>query len=221
MTNLIFDYDGTLNNCLKTYRPAFKKAYAWLVENGYAKPHDYSDSEISYWLGFNGNDMWAAFQPDLPIDIRNYCRNIISMETDSQIRSGNAELYNGANEVLDTLKQKGFRLIFLSNCRKSYLKAHNDSFHLDKWFDYMYCAEEFGFIPKHKIFGCIKPKHDGNFIVIGDRFHDMQLADKNNLLSIGCAYGYGSPEELKSADIIINSVKELPDAVYKLSENKS
>lgn len=220
MTNLIFDYDGTLNNCLKTYRPAFRKAYAWLVENGYAQPREFSYKEISYWLGFTGSEMWERFQPQLPLEIREHCRGIISEETDAQVKNGTAELFPHAEGTLAELKSRGYILIFLSNCRRHYLQIHNQRFHLDRWFDYFYCAEEFGFIPKYEIFRRFRDNHEGDFIVIGDRFHDMETAAKNNLRSIGCAYGYGSPEELASADIIINSVEEIPAAADKLSQQQ-
>ena len=35
--NIIFDYDGTLHETLYIYKPAFLKAYDWLVKNGYAE----------------------------------------------------------------------------------------------------------------------------------------------------------------------------------------
>ena len=47
-------------------------------------------------------------------------------------------------------------------------------------------------------------------------FHDIETAVKNNLKSVGCAYGYGNPDELKNADIIINDISELPEALEKL-----
>ena len=37
-------------------------------------------------------------------------------------------------------------------------------------------------------------------------------------MSIGCGYGYGSEDELKDADLIVNSIYEIPDAVKKLIE---
>lgn len=217
MTNLLFDYDGTIHNCLKIYAPAFRKAYAWLVENGYAEPRGYSDKEIGYWLGFNSSDMWSMFQPELPQEQRDICRGIIGEEMGAQVMNGNAELFPGAEETLDSLKKKGYTLIFLSNCRRKYQQRHNAAFGLDRYFDYFYCAEEFDFIPKYEIFRRIRPCHSGDFIVIGDRFHDMETASLNGLRSVGCAYGYGSPEELSTADIIVRSVTEIPGAVEKLT----
>lgn len=218
MTNLIFDYDGTLHNCLKIYAPSFRKAYSWLVENSYAEAKKYSDEEIGYWLGFNSTDMWTMFQPQLAPEIREKCRKMIGEEMASHLNEGDAELFRGAEEVLTSLKESGFTLIFLSNCRIKYMRRHNSAFGLDRYFDYFYCAEDFDFIPKYEIFRKIKPNHKGDFIVIGDRFHDIETATLNNLKSIGCAYGYGTPEELAEADIIIHDISEISDAVKQLTK---
>lgn len=216
MTNLIFDYDGTLHNCLKIYAPSFRKAYSWLVENGCAEAKDYSDNEIGYWLGFNSTDMWSMFQPQLSSEIREKCRIMIGKEMARHLDVGDAELFKGAEEVLSSLKDSGFTLIFLSNCRIKYMQRHNAAFGLNRFFDYFYCAEEFDFIPKHEIFRRIMPNHNGDFIVIGDRFHDIETASLNGLKSIGCAYGYGTPEELADADTVIHNISEIPNAVKQL-----
>lgn len=49
---IFFDYDGTLHDSLRIYALAFKKAYAYLVEEGHTEPKEWSDKEISHWLGF-------------------------------------------------------------------------------------------------------------------------------------------------------------------------
>lgn len=112
MTNLIFDYDGTLHNCLKIYEPSFRMAYKWLTDNGYCDPHEYTDKEIGYWLGFNSEDMWSMFQPQLDREIREKCRRLIGAEMKRHIECGDAELFKGAEKTLDTLKNNGYTLIF-------------------------------------------------------------------------------------------------------------
>jgi len=84
-----------------------------------------------------------------------------------------------------------------------------DHFHLDDYFSAFYCAEDFGFQAKHEIFGRIQKDIAGDFIVIGDRFHDMEIAQKHGLKAIGCGYGYGQAHELISADFIASSVDEI------------
>lgn len=48
MTNLIFDYDGTIHNCMKIYKPSFMKACEYLEENGKIEKKSYTDEQISY-----------------------------------------------------------------------------------------------------------------------------------------------------------------------------
>lgn len=217
MTNLIFDYDGTIHNSMKTYAPAFRNTCGWLYENGYIPElKEYSDKQISYWLGFNSTDMWSQFQPDLAPEIREKARIILGNDMAERVENGEGALFKYADDVLSELKGNGYNLIFLSNCRIHYMERHKRIFSLDRFFNHFYCCEEFGFIPKYEIFRKIKPDHNGNFIVIGDRFHDIETAVKNNLHSIGCGYGYGSPEELADADIIVKCITDIPYAVRNL-----
>ncbi|MDF2945204.1 MAG: family hydrolase, partial [Herbinix sp.] len=107
---IFFDYDGTLHNSIFIYAPAFQKAYDYLVENGFAEKKNWSNKEISYWLGFNPPDMWRTFTPNLREDIRLRCSDIIAEEMKLQITHGNPVLYEGSLETLDYLKRKGYCL---------------------------------------------------------------------------------------------------------------
>ena len=62
----------------------------------------------------------------------------------------------------------------------------------------------------------IAKKHIGDFIIIGDRYLDIETACKHNLKSIGCTYGYCEPHELDKADITVSEISEIPKAVEKL-----
>ena len=216
MTNLIFDYDGTLHNSMLTYAPAFRDTMKWLSDNGYIAEKEYSDNEISCWLGFNSTDMWNSFHPELDPEIREKARLMLGRDMAERIDNGEGALYDGAEETLSELKKRGYTLIFLSNCRFHYLERHRRVFGLDRFFNHYYCCEAFDFIPKYEIFPKIAPAHKGNFIVIGDRFHDIETAVRTGLPSIGCSYGFGSPEELSGADIIVDSITGIPAAAERL-----
>mgnify|MGYP001489483243 CR=1 FL=1 len=62
MKYIIFDYDGTLHNSIKIYKPAFMTAYDYLVDNGYAKKREFSDQEISKFLGLSGIHLFQICQ---------------------------------------------------------------------------------------------------------------------------------------------------------------
>ena len=219
--NLIFDYDGTIHNSMLTYAPAFRGTMKWLSDNGYIADREYTDKEISYWLGFNSTDMWGQFHPELDPVIREKARVMLGEDMARRVDNGEGALYDGTEEVLTDLKKSGYTLIFLSNCRFHYLERHKRVFKLDRFFDYFYCCEAFDFIPKYEIFRRIAPNHEGGFIVIGDRFHDIETAAQNGLPSIGCGYGFGSAEELAKADIIVKRIQEIPEAVEKLRQKSS
>ena len=218
MTNLIFDYDGTIHNSMLTYAPAFRDTMKWLSDSGYIEPKTYDDKEISYWLGFNSTDMWGQFHPELDISIREKARRMLGDNMAERVERGEGSLYDGAEDVLSELHESGYRLIFLSNCRFHYLERHRRVFALDRFFDAYYCCEAYGFIPKYEIFRSISAENEGDHIVIGDRFHDIETAVKNGLPSIGCGYGYGTPDELSAADMIVNDIREIPDAVRYITE---
>lgn len=208
---IIFDYDGTLNNSIKIYAPAFKKAYAYLVENNLAEERQWSETEISYWLGFNSLEMWEKFMPELPEHSKVYCSQMIGDEMRRLVEEGKSELYVGALETLDYLKQKGYYLVFLSNCKCYYREAHRKHFKLDQYFDEMVCSEEYGFIPKHEILGKIKHGYPDKQVIIGDRAQDMEAGIKNNIYTIGCSFGFATEGELKDADMIINDISALQE----------
>ncbi|MGB5823453.1 MAG: HAD family hydrolase [Proteocatella sp.] len=209
--NIIFDYDGTLHESIKIYAPAFKKAYAYLVENGYAQDKTWSESEISRWLGYSSKDMWQEFMPELPSEIKEICSSLIGSTMLEYMQEGKAKLYEGSLETLENLRNMGYQLIFLSNCKVEYMQMHIRLFNLDKYFSAFYCTQQYDFAPKHEIFNHIRQNHPGSFIVVGDRFQDIEIAAVHSLFSIGCAYGYGSIEELWDADVIIQSIDEITD----------
>ena len=221
MANLIFDYDGTIHESMRTYAPAFRDTMKWLSDSGYIEDKEYSDSEISRWLGFNSTDMWGQFHPELSPEIREKARAMLGENMAQRVENGEGALFSGTEEMLSSLKADGHTLIFLSNCRIHYMERHRRVFRLDRFFDYFYCCEEYDFIPKYQIFRIFSLQHSGRYIVIGDRFHDIETATENGLPSIGCGYGYGSFSELSAADIIVSSVSEIPDAVNSLLNERT
>jgi phosphoglycolate phosphatase len=206
---IFFDYDGTLHNSIHIYGPAFQKSYDYLVDQGYAQKRNWFQEEISYWLGFNPPDMWKTFMPDLSEELRKSCSDIIAEEMKLQIEQGKPKLYEGALDTLQYLKEKGYQLVFISNCKMYYRDYHNKLFALDRYFDALICSEEYQFIPKHEIIKLIKHQYPEKMAIIGDRFQDMEAGIKNNMTTIGGRYGFALPDELKEADIMIDDIRDL------------
>ncbi len=209
VNTLFFDYDGTLHNSMKVYAPAFRKAYDYLVKEGLAEERVWNDKEIAYWLGFNPQDMWRNFMPQLDESAREWCSGIISGEMKKMIEEGKPVLYEGTVETLTYLKSKGYKLVIISNCKNYYKKCHSELFHLDEYFEEFACSEEYDFIPKSDILKIIKSKYPEEMAIIGDRRQDMDAGKINGIYTIGCTYGYSLEGELEAADILIHHIQEL------------
>ena len=57
---VIFDYDGTLHNSTRIYADAFRQVYDRMVYDGVAPKRQFTDDEITIWLGYSAQDMWQA-----------------------------------------------------------------------------------------------------------------------------------------------------------------
>ena len=214
---LIFDYDGTVHNTARLYGCAFRKAYERLTADGYAEEHYYSDEYMSKYLGMTADEMWQEFMPDLPPDITKRTSAEVGSEMVNQVFTGSAVLYDGIETALDELKNIALKMVILSNCHREYLDAHRRHFNLDRWFDGYYCAEDFGNIPKEKIFTHIKKNFPNEkYIVIGDRYSDFKVGLVHGLPTVGCAYGFGDESELSVCTAVIKSPSELVSVIENL-----
>lgn len=204
-----FDFDGTIHNSIKIYAPAFRKGYDFLVENKKAEHRIWHDEEIQKWLGYTSKEMWENFIKDLEEPYKKMSSAIIGKEMQNQFQLGNAKLYKNSLTVLEKLKIKGYKLIFLSNCSIKYMEASKELFNLNLYFDDMICSEMYDFIPKHEVLKIIKDNYEMNQVIVGDRFHDIDSAIKNGIQSIYCDYGYGDKIEGLMADVNIKSITEI------------
>ncbi|MFW5838808.1 MAG: HAD family hydrolase [Bacillota bacterium] len=206
---LFFDYDGTIHNSLEIYKPAFLDVYDWLVNQGYKKPRTWHDYEIKQFLGQNPKSMWESFGKGLPDEIRKAASRRIGKNMQIYMSENMAVLYERALETLAILKDRGYTLIFISNCTNAYMKAHIKAFNLDAYFTMMVNAETYDYISKSKILKTIMKDFDKDMAIIGDRYYDMQAGKENGIYTIGCTYGFGSPNELVDATMTIDSIETL------------
>lgn len=218
MPNLLFDYDGTLHDCLKIYAPAVQLAYDRLAAKGLTAARTLSEEELRPCIGMTPDEMWRYFMPDIGGEEKRECTELVGNEMLELVRRGEAKLYDGVPEALTELRRRGFRLVLLSNCPISYLEAHTEQFHLEQYFEGLYCAEEFGYRPKYEIFERLRGHYPGPFAVVGDRRQDMEAAERGGVPAIGCLYGYGSREELSYAEYLASAPSDLPRCAALFAE---
>lgn len=219
INTVVFDYDGTLHDTSEIYIAAFEKCYDELVKSGYAKKRGFADCEITKYLGCTAKEMWDDFMPDLPDEIKTRSMNLIRDEMARLIGEGRSRLYDGAEKTLLRLKNDGRKLVILSNCPSEYMQHHRRRFGLDEFFDGYFCAGEYNYAPKYEIFEYIKREYDGDFCMVGDRYHDFEAALRCGAAAVGCGYGFGNGDELRRADKIIDNISELTKIISDF-ENK-
>ena len=206
---LFFDYDGTIHFSEKIYIPAFRKAQEFLIAEGFLQEKDLSDREVTKFLGLIRQEMWEEYMPGLSPSVQNQAGSIIAGEMENLVSRGKAELYPGALDTLRYLKNKGYSIVFISNCGDHYLKIAQGAFPLEEIFDDFFTAESFDYIPKEDILRKVLNRFPKEPLMIGDRKKDIDAGVKNQVRTIGCAYGYGTREELKEADLLIDDIQEL------------
>lgn len=210
MVTLLFDYDGTLHDSLAIYAPAVRAAYDELAARGIAEGEPPSMEAIRRWIGMAPSEMWEQFQPQLSSQEKQAGGVYIGRRMQELVEEGKARLYPSVSQVLDELKALGVRMLLLSNCPVSYLRAHTACF---GWFDGLYCGEECDYRPKYEILPILQARWPGEFLVIGDREQDMEMVRKNQAPAVGCLYGYGSREELAGATWLAKTPEEIPGLV--------
>ena len=128
------------------------------------------------------------------------------------------KVYDGIPELLQTLKEKGKHLVVATSKPEEYSIKIIEHFGLAKYFDFV-CGSlmDESRSKKDEVIAYALERCDlgegdkQNVLMVGDRFHDIEGAKKNNLKSCGVLFGYGTRSELEEsgADFIAESVAEL------------
>ena len=208
--NILFDYDGTLYDSAPLFAKVFRAAYVIAVRKGWFPSRDWSDAEVGRWLGYNSRKMRQDLAADLTEEEwREFQGHMVRIsKTLADWKS--SSLFPGVHRMLQVLMDEGHRLFILSNCRADYIEQQRELFGLDKYFDAYYCSGDFDWRQKFEIFPEIRGKFPGEFIIVGDRRQDIEIARRHDLRSIGCRYGYGDEDEIRDASVLVDSPREIP-----------
>jgi len=128
------------------------------------------------------------------------------------------ELYPNIPSLLESLKEQQFILVVATSKPTVFAEKILNYFNIDQYFDFVVGSNLDGTrTSKTEIIQNIIEKYDeynfDNFIMIGDRKHDIIGANNIGIDSIGVTFGYGSVEELNNSNptYIVNDVNELKE----------
>jgi phosphoglycolate phosphatase len=128
------------------------------------------------------------------------------------------KVYPGIHDCLTKVKDAGYALFVATSKPHYYAKQIAAHFKFDHFFGHIHGSEmtgerqDKGDLIRYIIeTECLDTE---TTIMIGDRKHDIIGAKKNNLRTIGVTYGYGSREELTTAEA--DELVETPAGISKL-----
>ena len=125
-------------------------------------------------------------------------------------------VYEGMEEVLKVLKERGKVLIIATSKPEEYARQIVEHYGLSKYFIYVAGSNmdetrtKKAEVIAYALESC-NIQNMNEVVMIGDRKHDVLGAKAMGLDSIGVLYGYGSREELEAAgaDRIVESAEDL------------
>ncbi|CDQ20182.1 adenosylhomocysteine nucleosidase [Halobacillus karajensis] len=221
--SLIFDMDGTLFQTERILEISLEDTFEHLRTQGQWK----GETPLQTYreiMGVPLPTVWETLLPDHPPNWRKEADNYFLGKLVANIKIGKGALYPGVQDVFEYLKQEGYSIYIASNGLTEYLQAIVDHYQLDRWVTETFSIQQIDSFDKADLVQTVKEKytfHHG--AVIGDRRSDINAANKNHFISIGCRFDFAQEEELAEADYVIDDFFELktllPDIKHEPSSS--
>ncbi len=188
---IAFDLDGTISDPIVGITASINYA---LEKTGFS-PRDPSDLEkyIGPPLGEIFADVYGESEDSL------IQSGILSFrERYSRVGFKENVLYPGMPELLDGLSSNGRALYIATNKKPSIAKDVADYFQITKYFKgVLGCGLK---REKHELLQEIREvENSDDFVMVGDRMHDMNAGSRAGFFCIGVTWGYGDEKELVDA----------------------
>ncbi len=212
---ILFDLDGTLTN------PALG------ITNSIIYALDKYNIQVA-----NRSDLYPFIGPPLLDSFSNFygfdeekCREAVKYYREYFADKGlfENEVYDGIEQVLETLKNTGYVLAVATSKPEPFAKQILEHFNLDKYFTVIagstmdetrtnkaevieYCLEKLGVTDRKTV------------LMVGDRCYDVIGAKTCGLEVMGVLFGYGDEAELRNAgaDYIAPTVKSVANMIISL-----
>ena len=190
---ILFDLDGTLWDSGETVLPAWNAVLA----KANVRPPLTMD-ELNSYMGLGPQDLADRMLPTLstPEERLTLFTKCFDAEVVA-IRAHGAVLYEGLLEMLAVLKEKGFFLAVVSNCKDGYIQAFLDYYKLRDVFTDFESAGATGLSKGENI--ALVLSRNGyaieDALYVGDTVWDMEASMKAGVDFLHAAYGFGTVPE--------------------------
>lgn len=203
----VFDLDGTLNRTDLYSVPAHLKA---LAERGI---HNITPEQIISTFGERASDYVQKLVGNVTDEeARSYLDAVAKYELEFIYNKG--EPYDGVLDSLKKLKENGYYTAICSNSSRRYITMVLDALGLMPYIDFIQDLQP-NMTKVQTLALLLDKEKPDKAVMVGDRVFDVEAGHKNNLKAIGCLYGF-NPDELKDADVKIESAGDIYTAVVQL-----
>ncbi|MCZ8537085.1 HAD family hydrolase [Paenisporosarcina quisquiliarum] len=216
---ILFDLDGTLSDpkigITKSVQYALQKM--GIIE-----------TDLNKLVCFIGPPLQTSFAENYNFNIEN-TKIAIDFYRERFKEKGMFEnnLYPSIPTLLKSLKELGFTLVVATSKPTVFSEQILNYFNIDEYFDLVVGSNLDGTrAAKTEIIQYILDQYDEHeledFIMIGDREHDIIGANNNGIDSIGVAYGYGTSQELSHSNptYMVKSVEQLKEILMEPSKKE-
>jgi len=212
---IAFDNDGTLFQAHLSAVPAIQEGFRAYTR---AKALDLPIPSVERLLHLIGNTPDQFYPSLLPEELREEAPLLreysLQAEIEAILREG--ALYPGTEEALQYLREKGCRLVLVTNASLRYIQAVATRCQYEDLLDEIFYRGYNGWKTKEELLKSAIQKYGAREpVMVGDRREDVEVGKKTGAFSVGCLYGYGSLEELSGADAFIHSITELPAVLHR------
>ncbi|MCM3454821.1 HAD family hydrolase [Heyndrickxia oleronia] len=205
---ILFDLDGTLSDP----KMGITKSVQYALEK-----MNIVEPNIDKLECFIGPPLQVSFAEYYNFDEKNTQKAIdLYRERFKEKGMYENELYKDIPQLLKSLKEQQYTLVVATSKPTVFSEQILKYFNIEQYFDLIVGSNLDGTrTSKTEIIQYILDKYNehklDDFIMIGDRKHDIIGANNTGIDSIGVTYGYGSYEELSNSNpsYIVNSVMEL------------
>lgn len=217
--NVLFDLDGTLTNPREGITRCIQFALARL--NRRVPPQ----SELEIYIGPPLRSTFAGILETRDAEIVE-AAVAFYRERFSTVGLFENEVYAGVPPMLETLRAARLRLFVATSKVGAFAERILEHFNLAQFFDGVYGSTFDGrFDNKAELLRHLLESESlatSETVMVGDREHDVIAANRNEVFSLGVAYGYGTREELMAARVcaVCDSPGEVADFLLKRLENE-
>ena len=196
---IIFDLDGTLYKTEEVSVPALKEAFSSFGIK-------LSEETILNQFGEPTEQIIENLVPKEKIDQKELIEKAIAQK-ESELIPMKATLYQGVENLLKILTDRGHKLAICSNGRNDYIEEVLETTSIMKYFASIKAHTD-DKSKADRIKELLSEFSVDDAVMVGDRYHDIEAAESASVKSVGALYGYGG-EEAKKADFVIEEPGEL------------